>query len=59
MWCATLPAATALDLNVSVPLRQSFTLSLAATNLLDQKRVHALGGSVIERRVVVTLGWRR
>ena len=35
------------------------TLSVSATNLLDQKRVHALGGSVIERRVLVTLGWAR
>lgn len=58
-WRATLPSTTALDVNVSVPVREAFTLSLAATNLLDQRRVHSLGGSAIERRLVVTLGWRR
>nr|MBP7550628.1 TonB-dependent receptor [Gemmatimonadaceae bacterium] len=58
-WRATLPAATALDLHARMPLRDAFTLSVSATNLLDQKRVHALGGSVVERRVLVTLGWAR
>lgn len=58
-WVATLPAATAIDLHARLPLGDRWSVSLAGTNVLDQRRVQVLGGSAIERRALVTLGWRR
>ncbi len=58
-WTGALPSATAIDLHAAMPLGTTMSLALSATNLLDQRRVHVLGGSRIERRVLATLTWRR
>ena len=57
-WEVGLPSTRALDLNVSYPVRESLTISLTGTNVLDERRIHILGGSVIQRRMLATLSWR-
>lgn len=57
-WEAPLPSTHALDLNATYPLRDALSLSLAATDLLDERRIHILDGSVIGRRVLATISWR-
>ena len=53
-----LPSTHALDLNAIYPLRDALSVSLSATDLLDERRIHILGGSVIGRRVLATISWR-
>ena len=57
-WEVGLPSTRALDLNVSYPVHETLTVSLTGTNVLDERRIHILGGSVIQRRVLATLSWR-
>ena len=57
-WEGPLPSTHALDLNAIYPLRDALSVSLSATDLLDERRIHILGGSVIGRRVLATISWR-
>jgi len=57
-WEAPLPSTHAFDINATYPLRNALSIGLTATDLLDEQRIHMLGGSVIGRRVLATLSWR-
>ena len=57
-WEGALPATHALDLNAAWPLRKALSISVAVSDLLDEQRIHMLGGSVIGRRALATLSWR-
>ncbi len=56
-WAGDLPSSRSVDVNLTYPLRRRLTVSVAGTNVLDEERVHLMGGSIIGRRVLVTLGW--
>ncbi len=56
-WVGDLPSSRSVDVNVTYPLGQRLTATIAGTNVLNEQRVHLMGGSVIGRRVLVTLGW--
>lgn len=56
-WVGDLPSSRSVDLNLTYPLGHRLTATLAGTNVLDESRVHLMGGSLIGRRVLVTLGW--
>ena len=56
-WVGDLPSSRSVDVNVTYPLGPRLTATLAGTNVLNEQRVHLMGGSVIGRRVLVTLGW--
>jgi hypothetical protein len=47
-----------VDINASYPLSETLTVSVAGSNVFDERRIHMLGASVIERRVLATLSWR-
>ncbi len=57
-WEAALPSTHAFDINATYPLRDALTVSVTATDILDEQRIHMLGGSVIGRRVLATISWR-
>ena len=56
-WVGDLPSARSVDVNFTYPLGHRLTVTLTGTNVLDEQRVHLMGGSLIGRRVLVTLGW--
>ena len=58
-WVGNLPSSRSVDVNLTYPLGRQMTATLAGTNVLDEQRVHLMGGSIIGRRVLVTLGWNR
>ncbi|MFI5232323.1 MAG: TonB-dependent receptor [Gemmatimonadales bacterium] len=57
-WEGPLPSTRALDLDAAWPLGNALSVSLDATDLLDERRIHMLGGSVIGRRLLATFSWR-
>jgi outer membrane receptor protein involved in Fe transport len=56
-WVGDLPSSRSVDLNVTYPMGHRLTATLAGTDVLDERRVHLMGGSLIERRMLLTLGW--
>jgi outer membrane receptor protein involved in Fe transport len=56
-WVGDLPSSRSVDINLTYPLGHRWTATLAGTNVLDEQRVHLMGGSLIGRRVLMTLGW--
>lgn len=59
VWQGFVPSSGSVDLNASVPAGERLTFSLSATDLLDQKRYHIYGGSIVGRRVIGGVSWRR
>ena len=57
-WNGEMPRALSVDLNAGAPITKDLSWAVSATNLLDQQRFHVMGGSVIGRRVLLTLVWR-
>jgi outer membrane receptor for ferrienterochelin and colicins len=58
LWIGRVPSMTSVDAVVSRPLNGALRASVAATNLLDQSRYQFFGGSLVRRRVIVSLAWR-
>jgi iron complex outermembrane receptor protein len=58
LWHGAMPSAHAVDLNVTWPITRDVSALLSATNLLDEKRFHVYGGSIIGRRALLTLSYR-
>jgi len=56
-WVGDLPSSRSVDVNLTYPLGHRLAATLAGTNVLDEQRVHLMGGSLIGRRVLLTLGW--
>jgi outer membrane receptor protein involved in Fe transport len=56
-WVGDLPSSRSVDVNLTYPLGHRLTATLTGTNVLDEQRVHLMGGSLIGRRVLLTLGW--
>jgi len=56
-WVGDLPSSRSVEVNLTYPLGQRLTATLSGTNVLDEQRVHLMGGSLIGRRVLLTLGW--
>jgi outer membrane receptor protein involved in Fe transport len=56
-WTGTVPGRQTIDVDFGYPLRDDIRLSVSASNLLAQKRFHHYGGSVIGRRLLVSLTW--
>jgi outer membrane receptor protein involved in Fe transport len=59
LWAGTVPASQTVDVNAGYPIGDQFRLDLIVTNLFDQRRFHLFGGSVVGRRILATLAWRR
>jgi outer membrane receptor protein involved in Fe transport len=59
VWQGFVPSSGSVDLHASLPFRDHFTASLSVTDLLDQKRYHLFGGSVVGRRALAGFTWRR
>ena len=59
LWGGTVPASQTVDLNAGHPIGDQLRFDLVATNLFDQRRFHLFGGSVVGRRVLATVTWRR
>jgi outer membrane receptor protein involved in Fe transport len=57
LFVGQVPARQTVDLSASYPVTDRFTVSLSATNLLDQQRYHYFGGSLVGRRALVALTW--
>jgi outer membrane receptor for ferrienterochelin and colicins len=57
-WTGGVPVSHTVDVTASRPIANDLTLGLAATNALDERRYQLFGGSVIGRRVLVTMTWR-
>jgi outer membrane receptor for ferrienterochelin and colicins len=52
------PSMTSVDAVLTRPIGRTLRVSVAGTNLLDQQRYQMFGGSLVRRRVLVTLAWR-
>jgi outer membrane receptor protein involved in Fe transport len=57
LWNGPLPAAHAFDVNLAYPLTRTLDLSFIGTNVLDERRVHALGGTAVGSRVLASMTW--
>jgi len=57
VWQGRVPGRQTLNLSAGSPLHDAVNLRLVVTNLLDQRRYHHFGGSVIGRRITATLTW--
>ncbi len=57
LFVGQVPSRQTVDLSASYPFANHFTVSLSATNLLDQRRYHYFGGSIVGRRALVALSW--
>jgi outer membrane receptor protein involved in Fe transport len=55
LWKGTIPSSLSIDVGTSVPLRNSLVLSLSGSNVLDQRRFHVYGGSIIGRRLLMSM----
>jgi outer membrane receptor for ferrienterochelin and colicins len=59
LWAGTVPASQTVDVNAGYAIGDQVRLDLIATNLFDQRRFHLFGGSIVGRRILATLAWRR
>ncbi len=57
-WAGPVPASQSFDADVSRPLGTHWTLGLTGSNVLDERRFHLYGGSIVGRRILTTLMWR-
>jgi iron complex outermembrane receptor protein len=55
LWKGTVPQSFTIDANASAPVNSSLTLSVAGSDLFDQRRFHIYGGSIIGRRILLTM----
>ena len=58
LWAGAVPTSTSVDANVSRPFGEHMVLGVSGTNVLDERRFHLYGGSIVGRRVLATLTWR-
>ncbi|HYV99192.1 MAG TPA: TonB-dependent receptor [Gemmatimonadaceae bacterium] len=53
------PSTQSVDFDASYPITSQLSATLAATNILDQRRYQMYGGSVVGRRVLGMITWQR
>jgi outer membrane receptor protein involved in Fe transport len=58
LWAGTVPASRAVDVTASRPIGTSLWIGVTGTNVLDERRFQLYGGSVIGRRLLLTLTWK-
>jgi outer membrane receptor protein involved in Fe transport len=56
-WSGEVPSRQTIDVDLGYQLSDQFRVSVSATDVLDQKRFHHFGGSVIGRRLLASLTW--
>jgi outer membrane receptor protein involved in Fe transport len=59
LWSGFVPSQQTVDVSAQYRLSGTFRAGLSATNVLDQRRHRTFGGSLIGRRVLVSLTWQR
>jgi outer membrane receptor protein involved in Fe transport len=59
LWSGRVPAHASVDVVLSHPFTAELSASVVGTNMLDQQRYQFFGGSLVRRRVVASLTWRR
>jgi outer membrane receptor protein involved in Fe transport len=57
VWVGPVPASQTVNLNVRHPFTNQLSASISVTNLLDQRRYHLFGGSIVGRRLIAALTW--
>lgn len=57
LFVGPVPARQSVDLSLSRPLGGRTSVALSVTNVLDQRRYHYFGGSLVGRRALLALTW--
>jgi outer membrane receptor protein involved in Fe transport len=57
-WAGPVPASHSIDANVSAPINAHWDVGFSGTNVLDERRFHFYGGSIVGRRLLTTLAWK-
>lgn len=57
LFVGPVPPRQSIDLTVARPLGNRASVALSVTNVLDQRRYHYFGGSLVGRRALLALTW--
>jgi iron complex outermembrane receptor protein len=57
VWVGPVPSSETVNLNLRHPFTNQLSGSISVTNLLDQRRYHLFGGSIVGRRLIAALTW--
>jgi hypothetical protein len=59
LWWGRVPSSVSVDAVLWHPVSAQLSASIAGTNLLDQQHYQFFGGSLVRRRVLASITWRR